>query len=168
MTNGSRDACRVCVFEAAGRTFAVRLDLVREVVAMAALSRPASMPPILEGILNLRGTAVPVVRLAALLDLPQDALDLHTALIVMRGDPDPFALVAHRVSGIAAVAPGAWLPLDESQSFNGCVEGQITVDGRRAHVLSPGRLLLEKESRALAAFQAAERNRLKGAAAEAR
>lgn len=167
MASSGLDGFRVCVFEAAGRSFALRLELIREVVPMAALSRHASMPAVLEGMLNLRGTAVPVVRLAALLGLPQDAFDLHTPLIVMRGSP-MVALLVHRVSGIAGVAPGALIALADSDSFNGCVEGQITVDGRTAHLLAGSRLLLEQESRALEEFQAAERQRLQGVHAGAR
>ena len=63
---------RVCVFELAGQSFGLPLESVREIVPMAALSRPPSMPSILEGFLNLRGTALPVLRIAALLGLPQD------------------------------------------------------------------------------------------------
>lgn len=144
--------------------FALRLDLVREAVPMAALARPPSMPAVLEGVLNLRGVAVPVMRLAFLLGLPQDALDLHTPLVVMRG-PAPMALLVHRIVGIAPVS--GFVALPDAESLNGCVEGQLTIKGTTVQLLAAPRLLLEKESRALAHFQAAAETRLQHVEARA-
>ena len=160
MMSPGRDGFRICTLEAGRRTLALRLDLIREVVPMAALSRPPSMPAILEGILNLRGTGVPIVRLAALLGLPQDSLDLHTPLIVLRGNPVQMGLLVHRISGITAVAAGGLVTLPGAESFNGCVEGQVVADGMTVPLLAGARLLLEKETQALAEFREAAASRL--------
>jgi purine-binding chemotaxis protein CheW len=151
----------VCVFDVAGHAFALRLGSIGEIVPMAALSRPPSMPAILEGFLNLRGTAVPVLRLAALLGLPQDPLDLHTPLIIVRRDRLPLALLVNRVAGIAALPSDALLPISKEDSFNGCVEARLTMEGQAAHLLSLDRLLIEKEQHALAHFQETENRRVR-------
>jgi purine-binding chemotaxis protein CheW len=153
-----QDEFRVCLFELAGERFGVPLESVREVVPMAALAHPPSMPAILEGFLNLRGTALPVLRVARVLGLPQDPLDLRTPLLVMRGDP--LALLVNRVEGIAGFRDTSLLALRASESFNGCVEGRLTTAGATVHLLSPSRLLLEKERQVLSAFREAEAARL--------
>jgi len=160
-TPPSHDGFRVCLFDLAGQRFGLRLDSVSEVVPMAALSRPPAMPSILEGFLNLRGAAVPVVRTAALLGLPQDPLDLHTTLVIARARELPLALLVDRVAGIISLRPEDLLPIAASDSFNGCVDGRLTMAERTAHVLSLDRLLLEKERQILAQFHAAEDQRLR-------
>lgn len=149
----------MCLFELAGQHFGLRLSSVSEIVPMAALSRPPSMPSLLEGFLNLRGTSLPVVRTAAVLGLPQSRLELHTPLVVVRGQRLPLALLVNRVLGVAAAA--AVMPIAASDSFNGCVEGRLTADGHDVNLLSLDRLLLEKERQVLAQFQATETIRLR-------
>lgn len=155
------DGFGACIFEVANHTLALRLESVREIVPMAALSRPPSMPSLLEGVLNLRGTSIPVLRVALLLGLPQQPLELHTPLVVVRDEPVALALLVERVTGIVAVSAGVLAPTSKSNSFNGCVEGVLPSAGTTVHLLSLDRLLLEKERRTLAEFQATETRRLR-------
>jgi purine-binding chemotaxis protein CheW len=152
----------VCLFELDGQTFGVRLESVGEVVPMAALSRPPSMPSVLEGFLNLRGTSVPVLKLAALLGLPERRLELHTPLIIVRHGSLVLALLVNRVTGIVSIPAGGLMPIAPSGSFNGCVDGQLaelSAGGDAIQLLSMDRLLLENERRILAEFQAIETTR---------
>ena len=151
----------MCLFELAGHRFGLRLESVREIVPMAALSRPPATPSILDGFLNLRGDAIPVLRTAAVLGLPEHRLELHTPLVVVHGGRGPLALLVSRVTGIEAVAAGSRLPVSPSDSFNGCIEGLIAANGDRVHLLSLDRLLLAKEQAVLASFQATETKRLR-------
>jgi purine-binding chemotaxis protein CheW len=160
MTTPPNDDVRVCLFEVAGHSFGVRLESVQEVVPMAALSRPPAMPALFEGFLNRRGAAIPVLRTASVFGLPQDALELHTPLVIVRG-VTPLALLVNRVTGIVTCPPGALVPAAESDSFNGCIDGRLTTASGSAHMLSLDRLLLEKERRTLAEFQATEISRLR-------
>ena len=153
---------RVCVFELAGQRFGLRLESVSEVVPMAALSRPPAMPVLLEGFLNLRGTVVPVLRIARVLGLAPDPLGLHTPLIIVRSAALPLALLVNRVTGIISLRSDEVLPIAESDSFNGCVQGRLTTGGDGAvHLLSLPRLLLTKEQQMLAHFRDVELLRLR-------
>jgi purine-binding chemotaxis protein CheW len=156
-----RDDQRVCLFEVAGDRFGLRLESVREIVPMASLSCPPSMPAILEGFLNLRGDAVPVLRLARLLGLPQDELAMHTPLIVLRGGDLPVALLVSRVTAITPFPMDGVVQIASSDSFNGCVDGRLPAAGDPIHLLSPEKLLLEKERRILREFQETEAGRLR-------
>ena len=159
-TSFNEDGFRICLFELAGQSFGLRLESVSEIVPMVALSRPPSMPAILEGFLNLRGTALPVLKIATLLGLPQDPLELHTPLVIVRSASLRLALLVNRVTRIVSVPVRDLLPIAESDSFNCCVEGRLTTAGSAIHLLSLDRLLLEKEQRILAEFQATETKRL--------
>ena len=128
---------------------------------MALLSRPPGLPSLLEGFLNLGGTAVPVVRLAQLFDLPELVPALYTPLLILRTSEDRVALLVESVRGIVAASPTDIRAGYDGGTFNDCVEGEITVSDQVVHLLSPERLLLEKERQLLAELQAVEQDRLR-------
>ncbi len=88
-------------FELAGRPFGIRLSDVRELLAMAALTPVPGAE--LEGLLNLRGTAVPVFDLRAALRLPPRAADPADRLIVVQAGGRLLAVRADSVSDLAAL-----------------------------------------------------------------
>ena len=87
----------VAAFELAGRTCAIPSANVREVLFMPALARPPGLPAILEGILNLGGVAVPVVKLDRLFGLPERVAGLYTPIIVLRSQ-NPLALLVDKAA----------------------------------------------------------------------
>jgi len=156
-----RRARQFLELELAGQLYGIPLLEVQELVPMATLSGPPDLPAVLAGFLNLAGEAIPVLRLDRMLRLPEKAAGLYTPLIVLRGLDGRLALMAERVNRIRAVADEAVLPLPESHTFNDCVEGMVTEGDRVLLLLSPGRLLLEKEQQCLAELQDREQVRLR-------
>jgi purine-binding chemotaxis protein CheW len=148
------------VLEIASRYIALPTESIREIVPMPALARLPGQPAVLEGFLNLRGAVIPVLRLARLLDLPESEPGLYTPLAVLDADAGDFAVMADKAVEIASVSSGALTPVEEHASFNSCVEAQIELNGRAVAVLSPERLLLEKERQSIADFRARMERRL--------
>jgi purine-binding chemotaxis protein CheW len=150
------------VFYFADRLGAFRVESVRRVISMPLLARPPGLPSPLEGVLNLAGAAVPVLRLDRLLNLPLQCLGLYSMLIVLKDLSSGLAAVlVDRVSEIISVPESAVLPVGEGDSFHTCAEGAVPVRGQLIHVLSPHRILLEKEHQILAEFQALADRRLR-------
>jgi purine-binding chemotaxis protein CheW len=147
-------------FHSSGLACAFRLDLVREVVPMATLSSPPGMPSTLAGFLNLRGTAIPILRLDRLFHLPEQPCGLHTPLIILRGAEKPFGILAGAVRQIARTATASLLPLPEGQVFHDCAAATVEAGGEIFCLLSPERILLESEQRLVAEFQALAQERL--------
>ncbi len=160
-TRSLRRAESVLIFHLPGAACALPLAAVREIVPMALLSRPPGLPALLEGFLNLAGTAVPVVRLDRLFHLPELALGLYTPLLILRTSEDRVALMVESVRGIVAVPPDDIRAGFDGGSFNDCVEGEFTAGERVVHLLSLERLLLEKERQCLAELRAVEQDRLR-------
>jgi purine-binding chemotaxis protein CheW len=156
---------QVCVFRLGEHSFALRLEFVSEITAMAELSRPPLLPRLLEGFLNIGGMPIPVIRLGEMLGLSSDPLELYTPLILLRNKQQPMALLVKSVTGIFSVPEAAVSPLAPGDSFNGCAESQLTLPDETIVLLSLDRLLLEKEQRAISEFQAIEARRLLQAAA---
>jgi purine-binding chemotaxis protein CheW len=150
----------VLLFRLGGHACALPADAVAEVVPLPLLSRPPGLPDLLEGLLNLGGWAVPVVRLDRLLGLPPLTPGLYTPLLVLRR-PAALALLVEAVQGLVSVPAADVRPGAPGHSCNDCLEGELTLAGRPVALLDPERLLLAKERRCLAALQAAEQERLR-------
>jgi purine-binding chemotaxis protein CheW len=149
------------VFSVGKQLAALPLENVQRIAPMAQLARPPGLPSPLEGILNLRGTAVPVLRLDRLLRLPVQETGLYSMLIVLKGHVDgAFALLVERTSEVRSVPLGDFLPVDRADSFNACAEASFVLRGETVTLLSPRRLLLEKETQALAEFRTLARRRI--------
>src|SRR5271154_4395958 len=99
------------IFHSSGLDCAFPLEAVREVVPMARLSAPPGLPSGLAGFLNLRGTAIPIIRLDLLFDLPEQQPGLHTPMIVLHGVRCPIGILANSVGGIVRVASAELLEL---------------------------------------------------------
>jgi len=148
------------VFEVAGRSCALAREHVRRILLLPMLGRPPGLPSAVEGIIDVAGMAVPVIRLDRLFDLPQKPLHAYQHLILLAGAPPALALLADRATGVVSVADGAAVPLPEAETFNGCVTAQLSSERGPIFVLSVDRLLTHRERDALADFQAMERRRL--------
>jgi purine-binding chemotaxis protein CheW len=134
------------------RTAALSTGEVERIAPMAELLVTPGLPSALEGLLNLGGELVPVLRLDRLFGLtPPQQPGLRSMLLVLRGRKA--AILADGVSEILRVEDGDFLAMSSADSFNGCAESAVQVRGEAVPVLAPARLLVEKEKQALAGFQ---------------
>ncbi len=150
-------ALELLVFCVGGRLAALPLENVEKIAPMAQLARPPGLPSPLEGILDLGGTAVPVLRLDRLLGLPVHEPGLYSMLIVLKG---LVALLVERASEVRSVSSGELLPVDAKDSFNACAEASFLLRGETVSLLSAQRILLEKERQALSEFQMITQHRV--------
>jgi purine-binding chemotaxis protein CheW len=128
---------------------------------MAQLCSPPGIPPGLMGFLNLRGTAIPIVRIDRLLDLQDQPAGLHTPMIVLRGILGPIGILVDSVRGIVPVASVRMLEIPEDRTFQGCATAAIELDGDVIHLLSPAALLNGNENRMLVDYGAMSQTRLR-------
>jgi purine-binding chemotaxis protein CheW len=152
---------QLLVFQVAGQAYALPLTQIREILFLAALSRPPGLPAMVAGLLNLGGTAVAVLRLDRLFGLPEQTPTLYTPLLLVRDTDPPLALQVGRVNDIVTVDDEAVLPVPADHSFNDCADGLVTTGNRVVVLLSAERLLLEKEQQHLAEVQDREQARLR-------
>jgi purine-binding chemotaxis protein CheW len=150
----------VLVFRVGPNYCAVPAERVHEIVHTATLVLAPGQPSILEGFLNLRGRAVPVVRTRQLFGLDPVRSHPYTPLIILDCEGLLLALKADSVEEVNEVYSSDIRPLGENHSLNDCAEGLFTLDGRDVVVLSCRLLLLAKEKETLRELQAATQQRL--------
>ncbi|MCP4433324.1 MAG: chemotaxis protein CheW [Gammaproteobacteria bacterium] len=76
--------------------YGVKILSVREIRGWESVARVPNTPAYIKGVLNLRGTAVPVVDMRVRMDITDPVYDSTTVLIVLRAEIDG----AERIAGI--------------------------------------------------------------------
>jgi len=148
------------VFIVGEETLALRQEDVRRVLPLPALGRPPGLPQIVEGILDLAGVAIPVVRLDRLFGFPAPPLHPYQHLLLLSSANPPLALLVDRVTDVLRDMGPRITHLGPGETFNDCVVGQLAHGTKSVHLLSAERLLNEHERQALADFQRMEKRRL--------
>jgi chemotaxis signal transduction protein len=97
----SPPAARACVVRLGGRSFAVDVSDAREVVTLEATTPVPGAPSAVLGVMNLRGSVLPVVEVRPLLGLSARAA-AHRALVLADGDRRA-AVVIEAVIGLATL-----------------------------------------------------------------
>jgi purine-binding chemotaxis protein CheW len=149
------------VFEIAGDSFAIPLDAVREILPLPLLSHPPGIPSLLEGFLNLGGQAIPVLNPTRLFRLQGPRPGPYSHLIVLEKTGASLAILVDHVAETAEIPKESVMPVGQSLSFNGCLEGDVRVGRRTVHMLALDKLLLEEERSRIAELRAMEQERLR-------
>jgi purine-binding chemotaxis protein CheW len=152
MGNPEERTQNLLIFHTSGLDCAFPLEAVREIVPMAMLSSPPGLPSGLAGFLDLRGTAIPIVRLDRLFDLPEQLPGLHTPMIVLHGVLGPIGILVESVRGIVPAPSSGILEIPADRTFRSCATAVLELDGDSIHLLSPAALLEETEDRLVADY----------------
>lgn len=119
--DGGEAGPRILTFTLGGRTHGCRLDGVREIVPGRPATRLPGAASHVAGLLNLRGTVVTVIDLAALLLPGRDARhDGHVVVVEVEG-----RLAGCRVDGVDRVVPAP--PLDPPPAGGNADHGGIVI-----------------------------------------
>ncbi len=70
-------------FKLDGELFAIEVARVREVLDLSEITRVPGAPPYMRGIVNVRGSAIPVVDLRRKFDLPPASDTVNTRIVVI-------------------------------------------------------------------------------------
>lgn len=155
-----REVTQYLSFALAGDEYAMSLAHVREIIACGTLTHVPGVPKWIRGVLNLRGSVLPVADLARKFELPETAITPRTCVIVVE-----IQLANEHVSlGVMADGVNEVLELsaDDIQPpppFGpkvriDCVEGLGDSNGRFVVLLNMDRILSSSEL--LAASNAAD------------
>lgn len=81
-------------FTAAGDTYAMSIAAIKEIIEYGAITAIPLMPPFIRGVINLRGSVVPVIDLAARLGCAPAEPSRRTCIVIveMRHEGDLFEL----------------------------------------------------------------------------
>jgi purine-binding chemotaxis protein CheW len=132
-------------FHVGEQTYCIDIIAVREIRGWTPATPLPHAPPFVRGVINLRGSVLPVVDLAARLGLPIKEPTARHAVIVVHSNGQMVGLLVEAVSNIMAIGPEAIQPTPEiasdlSRSF---IKGIVAADREVISVLIVQNLLPE-------------------------
>lgn len=86
----------VC-FKLADEEYAIDIVEIQEVIRVPAITEVPQMPAFTLGIINVRGSVIPVFDLRKKLYLPEKALDGNTKIVIARVDEEAFGMIVDEV-----------------------------------------------------------------------
>jgi len=97
-------------FFLAGDEYAIGILRVREIIEYETVTRVPATPPWVRGVMNLRGSVVPVIDLAVKFGFPPAPVTRRTCIVVvetdLEGERAVMGVVADSVSQVLDLAPG--------------------------------------------------------------
>jgi len=136
--------------------YGISILRVREIAEYRTLTPVPMTPPWMRGVMNLRGTVVPVVDLAARLGLEQTRVSRRTCLIIMELDVETERVViAVMVDAVSRVVDVSADDVQEPPPFGigiDCVPGLVRVDDHLIVLLDLTAILSSAEVMDAAAF----------------
>jgi purine-binding chemotaxis protein CheW len=81
--NGITETCQYLTFKLGNEVFATDVAKVREVLDLTAITAIPRTPPFMRGVINLRGSVVPVVDLRLCFDMTKTESTRNTCIVVV-------------------------------------------------------------------------------------
>lgn len=97
------DFTHVVSFTLAGEEYAVEITKVKEIILVEGITRVPQMPDFIEGIINLRGSVIPVVDLRKRFDLACEVNGEDTRIVIARMDERIVGLIVDTVSQVMKI-----------------------------------------------------------------
>lgn len=150
---------RLLLFTIDDVRYAIRADAVLEIVRAVAVAPLPGAPSVIEGIIDLRGTAVPVFDLRRRFGLPVREVDVADQFVIARASTRVAALHVDRVLDLADVDAGEITHAVEQLPAARHIDGVVTMTDGMALIHELDRFLSAAESESLeSALSAAPRN----------
>ena len=82
-TKTAAEQTHYLTFHVAGEEYAVNVLCVKEIIEYDALTKMPNTPPAVRGVINLRGSVIPVVDLAVKFGLPETRITKFTCIVIV-------------------------------------------------------------------------------------
>jgi purine-binding chemotaxis protein CheW len=138
-------------FSLMGEEYALQVDQVREIIQCERVTSIPSMPPVVRGMMNLRGAVVPVIDLPLKFGLPGTPIGPATYMVVVdvawTGETARLGLLTTDLGRVIDVAPGDLKPVPDfgTRIQSEYLRGVAQIDGRFVLFLNTERLLSPAE-----------------------
>lgn len=133
----------IVAFRVGAQEFGVDIRSVREIRGWSAETALPHAPSHVRGVINLRGTVLPIVDLATRFGLPSPEPTARHVIMVTQVGPRTIGLLVDAVSDIMSVPGDALRPIPEgvAEDARRFVSGVLVVEGRMISLIALGEVL---------------------------
>lgn len=159
---GAEQIQQFLTFHIGGEEYAIGITRVREIIEYDTVTRVPKTLPFIRGVINLRGSVVPVIDLAVKFGLPETAVTRSTCIVILElslnGEETTMGIMADSVSQVVDLLPG---DIEKVPSFGTRVNtdyllGMAKLSKKFALILDVDRVLSLEELEQVAAVEDTE------------
>ncbi len=111
---GVEEGTKVIIFHLADEVYGIEALHVQEIIRVSEVTRVPRAPTLIEGVINLRGSIIPVLDLRRRFDLPRSGFTRDTRIIIVEGLGEVVGLIVDRVAEVLSISPDL---IDRSPTF---------------------------------------------------
>lgn len=137
-------AKQLVTFLISGREYAIDLEHVQEIIPMIAIDEMEEMPPYVLGIINLRGTTIPVVDIVQKMGASETPINIYTPIIICRTDDHFVGIVAEKMREILSAENFEIERLADPAKGEHVIEGVVNMGDRSIFLIDFKDLELDK------------------------
>jgi len=86
-----------------GEEYGIDVMRVREIISMTDITRTTNSPPYVKGVINLRGTIVPIISLRNRFDVPENSDESMSCIAVMDYKGDLTGFIIDEISDVVRI-----------------------------------------------------------------
>jgi len=146
---------QLVTFELAEEEYGVNVLAVREIIRVPAITKMPNAAVFLDGIINLRGTVVPIVSLRRRFNLPEREQDRRSRILVMEMASGLTGFVVDAVAEVIRISESEIQQppsLSQHGAAQDCITGVVNHSERLLIVLDLDRSFSDDEKRAFEAI----------------
>ncbi|MEW6115424.1 MAG: chemotaxis protein CheW [Nitrospirota bacterium] len=149
---GGRQYVTFCLNE---ELYAIEALVVQEIIELGAITKVPHLPDFFKGVINLRGTIIPVVDLKMKFAMHSGEYKKHTCVIVTEFSGGTIGLIVDAVSDVLSLANE---DISDTPSFGAHIttdfmKGMSRMDGNLAIILDIEKVLSEADTASLSAIR---------------
>lgn len=153
--NASRDIIQLVSFELEKEEYGVDVLAVREIIRLPAITKMPNTPDYVEGIINLRGTVVPIISLRRRFSLMDNEASRTSRILVMETTGGLNGFIVDAVAEVIRISSSEIQPppaITYGSTAQECITGIFNHGDRLLVVLDLNRLFSSEEQELLGAF----------------
>lgn len=83
--------------------YGIAIDRIKEIIAIMKVTYVPKTPPYMKGVINLRGSIIPVVDTRLRFGMEERETDMHTAIIIVEVEKVNVGFIVDRVEEVASI-----------------------------------------------------------------
>jgi purine-binding chemotaxis protein CheW len=156
VAQASHEVIQLVSFELEGEEYGIDVLSVREIIRMPSITKMPNTPDYLDGIINLRGTVVPIISLRRRFGLAERDNDRQSRILVMEVGDSLTGFIVDAVAEVIRISSAEIQPppgIVQGNTAQECITGVINHAERLLIVLDLNRMFSDEEKASFEAFE---------------
>lgn len=94
---------RYLTFFIGSEQYGIAIDRIKEIIAMMNITKVPKIPSYMRGVINLRGSIIPVIDTRLRFNMDYREADMHTAIIIVEVEKISIGFIVDRVEEVSSI-----------------------------------------------------------------